>query len=1043
MGLETGQGWEDKHMRSELLDDFEDLSGWQAIASGLAQIRISPDEGAHGKAMRLDFDFKGGGGFVVARKRFSMTLPESYAFSFGIRGVGPSNIFEFKLMDASDKNVWRYREEAFDFPGDWRKLRIKSSQILFAWGPLGGGPAGEVAAIEYVIAAGPGGQGTVWFDDLRSEDETYRLTPVVQASSALPGYEPHHVIDPSTSASWRSEPSSAPQQLLMDFQTQRQYGGLVVHWEKDLRPQELDIQLSTDGAAWESVCSAQDGVGERTYVYLPKAVSRFVRLNMRQDKKARGLGIVTIEVKPFDFSRSINTFFEGVAKGAPKGFYPKYLFGEQTYWTPVGTGADVTQALFNEEGMVEVDKGTFSIEPFIFVDDRLITWADVSLTQDLRDGYLPIPSSKWQADDLILTTTAFATGDSGDSTLFIRYRSENTSAESRQVRFFAAIRPFQVTPTWQNWQAFGGVSKISKLEYRADGVWVNSSKQVIPLTTPAGFGAASFAKGPITEFLKTGQLPGQTKVADDFGYASGALGYDLVLTPGVVQEIYLAIPFGTLDMASVQTGPLPGWSGAKQFDIAIRNWEDKLNAAVIRLPEAAQDVAHTLKTSAAHILINRDGPALHPGPRRYSRSWIRDGAMMGAALLRMGSVTEMRDFIRWYAQFQSEDGNLPDCADREGCEWLPEYDCWGEFIFAIMEYYRFSGDKSFLAEMWPAVLKSVAFMENLRGQRLTPAYQTPEKEAYYGLLPESMSHEGYMAHPVHAYWDDFWALRGIKDAEAMAEILGDQDQAQRLSAFRESFCKTLYASVNKTIQDHNLDFVPGSIEFADFDPAATSVAISLLDELHHFPQKAAGQTFDKYLVGFHERARGDIPWNNYSAYEIRIIAALIRLGRRQDGHDLLDFFLADRRIPPWNQWPEISWRDPKGPSFIGDMPHSWISAEFIFSVRSMFAYEREEDQALVIAAGIHERWLAETEGVVVQGLPTYYGRLSYTLRREGEGSLRLNLTGDLALPPGKIVVKPPLPRPLVKVELNGRPTESFDSESAVCDAYPSEMVMYY
>ena len=69
---------------TQLLDDFVDLSGWQAIASGLAELRISPDEGPHGKAMRLDFDFKGGGGFVVARKRVSMTLPESYAFSFGL-----------------------------------------------------------------------------------------------------------------------------------------------------------------------------------------------------------------------------------------------------------------------------------------------------------------------------------------------------------------------------------------------------------------------------------------------------------------------------------------------------------------------------------------------------------------------------------------------------------------------------------------------------------------------------------------------------------------------------------------------------------------------------------------------------------------------------------------------------------------------------------------------------------------------------------------------------------------------------------------------
>jgi hypothetical protein len=1027
----------------EPLDDFVDLSGWRAIASGLAQLHISLDDGPHGKAMRLDFDFQGGGGFVVARKQFSMTLPESYAFSFGIRGVAPSNIFEFKLMDAGDKNVWRYRQEALDFPADWQPLRIKSSQIAFAWGPLGGGSAKEVAAIEYVIAAGPGGKGTVWFDDLRFEDETYRLTPLVQASSSLPGFDSRHVIDPFTPASWRPESSGAPQELLMDFQTQREYGGLVVHWEKDLRPKKLDIQISTDGAAWESVCSTQHGVGERTYVYLPGAVSRFIRLNLRQAMETRGMGIVAIEVKPFDFSRSINAFFEGIAKESPKGFYPKYLFGEQTYWTPVGTGEDVTQGLFNEEGMVEVDKGAFSVEPFLYVNDRLITWAEVLLTQDLKDGYLPIPSSKWQTGDLMLTTTAFATGDPGQSALFIRYGLENISARARRVRLFAAIRPFQVTPTWQNWQTFGGVSKITSLEYRTDGVWVNGNKQVIPITPPGGFGAAGFVQGPITEFLKAGGVPSQTEVRDDFGYASGALRYDLDLAPSGTQEIFLAIPFGTRNMAEMQRGLQTRWSAPEEFNSAVRNWEGKLNIAEIRLPAAAQEVIHCLKTTAAHILVNRDGPALHPGPRRYNRSWIRDGAMMGAALLRMGSGEELRDFIRWYSQFQTEDGNLPDCADREGCEWLPEYDCWGEFIFGVMEYYRFSRDKSFVAEMWPAVLKSVAFMENLRGQRMTPAFHTPEKMAYYGLLPESMSHEGYMAHPVHAYWDDFWALRGITDAKMMAEVLGVQHQAQRLSTLAESFRDTLYASVNKTIQDHNLDFVPGSVEFADFDPAATSVAISLLDQLHNFPQPATHQTYDKYLIGFRQRARGDISWSNYSAYEIRIIPALIRLGRRQDAHELLNFFLADRRIPPWNQWPEISWYDPKGPSFIGDMPHSWIGGEYIFSIRTMFAYEREEDQALVIAAGIHENWLNDPEGVTVTALPTYYGKLDYTITREKPDRLNLVLTGELALPPGKIVVKPPLPGPLVRVEVNGIKTKTFDSESVTCDEYPAKIVMNY
>jgi len=1030
-------------MNSNILDDFEDVSGWHAIASGQAQLHISQARGRRAKAMRLDFDFRGGGGFVVARKLFSLALPESYAFCLHMRGAAPSNIFEFKLADASDRNVWRYRQEAFDFPMNWQPFTIKSSQIEFAWGPAGGGPPQSAAAIELVIAAGPGGQGTVWIDELRFADTTYRLSPLVRASTALQGYEPEHVCNSSSATGWRSAASDAPQQLLIDFQTKREYGGLVIQWEKDRRPREFDLQLSSNGTDWETVCSIQRGVGERTYFYLPNAVSRFVRLDLRQCLDGRGFGVIGIEVKPYDFSRSINAFFEGIAKETPQGLYPKYLIGQQTYWTPVGTGEDVTQALFNEEGMVEVDKGAFSIEPFLYSDGRLVTWADVSLTQELEKGYLPIPSSAWRTGREMLRTTAFATGSTDAAVLYIRYRVENTSAASTQLSFFAAIRPFQVTPTWQNWHAFGGVSKIFELAYGADGIRVNRNKRVISLTPPKKFGASTFAQGAITEYLKTGVLPPQTEVSDDFGYASGALQYDLILAPGDAHEIYLAIPFGTFDIGGRQTGSRVGPAGEEQFDMAVRQWETKLGVVDIRLPPEAQGVADTLKTAAAHILINRDGPALQPGPRRYCRSWIRDGALMGAALLRMGCSAASRDFIRWYAGYQTADGNLPDCVDRESCEWLPEYDSWGEFIFAIMDYYRFSGDGAFLAEMWPAGLKSVAFMENLRSQRLTAEYQAPEKRACYGLLPESMSHEGYMAHPVHAYWDDFWALRGLKDAVTMAEILGHREQAHRLTAFRDSFCDTLYASLHATIQERNLDFMPGSVEFADFDPAASAIAIALVDELHHLPQAAITQTFDKYLAGFRERVRGDIPWNNYSAYEIRVIGALVRLGRRQDTHELLDFFLADRRILPWNQWPEISWHDPKGPSFIGDMPHSWISAEYILSIRSLFAYEREEDQALVIAAGIHEHWLADSGEVVVKELPTYYGKLSYTLRMEGSDTLRLIVSGDLALPPGRLVVISPLPRPLVQVEVNGSKIETVDAESVTCGVCPVEMIMRY
>src|SRR5262249_43572826 len=160
-----------------------------------------------------------------------------------------------------------------------------------------------------------------------------------------------------------------------------------------------------------------------------------------------------------------------------------------------------------------------------------------------------------------------------------------------------------------------------------------------------------------------------------------------------------------------------------------------------------------------------------------------------------------------------------------------------------------------------------------------------------GLLPESASHEGYLAQPVHAYWDDFWAIRALGDAAAMAELLDDPDEARRLHGLRDAFRVSVHESIDATIAARGLAYGPGSVEWADFDPTATSNAVGLLGELaaphtEHMPgvvqASRLGATFDEYLAGFRRRRRGEIDWNNYTAYEVRIAGALIALGRRDD-----------------------------------------------------------------------------------------------------------------------------------------------------------------
>jgi len=296
-------------MKGELIDDFTDRAGWTPVASGQVQLDISVVPGPRGGALRLDFDFKGGGGFVVASKRFSFSLPEAYAFTFDVHGEAPANKLEFKLVDPSGQNVWRYQEDGFAFPAEWRSLRIRSSQIDFAWGPAGSGPMHQVGAIEFAIAAPPGGKGTVWIANLRLEDQSVRSLPAVQASSSLPGHEPRCAFDRRVETSWRSEPSDEPQWFLIDFGEPREYGGLIIHWDPTTTTRPFDVESSDDGTAWKTLYSAGCPGTARSYVYLPNGTSRRLRLGLRRGVDAKGIGIADIDVRPYEFSRSLNAFF--------------------------------------------------------------------------------------------------------------------------------------------------------------------------------------------------------------------------------------------------------------------------------------------------------------------------------------------------------------------------------------------------------------------------------------------------------------------------------------------------------------------------------------------------------------------------------------------------------------------------------------------------------------------------------------------------------------------------------------------------------------
>jgi len=1018
---------------SQLLDDFSTLSGWKTIVSDGVALTLHTGPDTAGACMVMEFDLSGGAGYAIAEKNFAIDLPPNYQFTFDLRGETPVNNFEFKIIDEHDNVHW-IKKLNVTYPTAWTKQRIKKRHLSFAWGPAPGKELRHVRALQFVVSAGTGGKGSIWIDNFRFEplDEKVQSgdVTVIRDTGGKTGTPetPGAVM-----TSWTSR--TLPDSLVMDFDYVREVGGVVIDWDSAGFAESYDVLLSDDGTLWSTVYSVQSGKPGRAYVPCGEAEGRYLKLLIRQTHSGKRATIRRMEIKGPSFSSSANTLYRTIAGDSPRGFFPKYLLDQQSYWTVLGVSGDTKEALMNEEGQVEVDRLRFSLEPFLFVDGQLVTWNHVTTRPSLRDSYLPIPAVTWTYKDAwTLTVETVAGGERGRSFLGVRYSLKSTT-DGIKGKLFVALRPFQVNPPWQALNIEGGTAPIDSIAFR-NGVAIVDGTPVIPFESPSGFGALEFDRGDITGFLARGKLPPAQHVKDHAGHASAAFSFDVNLGRGQAQEISLVIPFH-------------GWDGTtpprydQMLRASVKEWERTLSATEITLPAAAQPAVLTLKSNLAYILINRDGPGIQPGSRSYERSWIRDGSLTCAALLRLGRQVEAREFIDWYARGQFPNGKVPCVIDARGPDPVPEHDSHGEFIYAIRQYFLFSRDTVWLRGKLDAVVRAVRYIQSLRAERKTDVYRygTPVQRACYGLVPESISHEGYSDVPRHSYWDCFFILRGLKDAAAIAEALGEKEMSREFAAERDDFRKDLYASMRLAMQTTGVNYIPGCVELGDFDATSTTIGLMPAGELGQIPEPQLHQTFDKYYEFFRKRRAGST-FANYTPYEARIIGSFVLLGQKKRAEELLEFLLNDRRPPAWNHWAEVVWRIPSTPKYIGDMPHTWVGSDYIRSVLTMFLYDRERDSSHVLCAGIPDRWIRDTAGMKVEGLATCHGTVSYVLRSRGKRVIA-QVTGSFEAAHHRLLLTAPLSGTLGRVTVNGRKVRVRANREYVLNVLPSTVEFTY
>ncbi|MEF7614115.1 discoidin domain-containing protein [Aquincola sp. MAHUQ-54] len=930
------------------------VDGWTASASD--QVRASVRAGPKGSAC-LHYDFAGVSGYAVMRRAWPQQWPQDASRTFEIRahvhGTGGRNDLQFKLADASGDNVWWVNRPDTQPPAAPKAMVIKPRHIEFAWGTRTDRRLLDTAEAEWVVSAGrDGGRGTLCVAGFSRVD------------LPAPGPAPQPVVQQGDG------------RLQIDFGQPREFNGLALQWPA--APGDYRVEASADGLRWQTLRELKgSGTGLHT-LWLPESETRHLRLRWPP-----GIGAPTWSLRNAQAWPNRNALLAEQARALLRGDLPRAFHGEQNYWALVGVdGGGERSGLVSEDGAIEVGRGGYSIEPTVLLDDGTrLDASNVEIHHHLPQGHLPMPALQWRHPALRLDIETAADGTARQPTLLARYRLHNPGPAERTVQLWLALRPWQVNPPQQFLTTPGGESRVASLAWRAGRLWVNGAAGPAPTQAPQAVQAAPFDQGLSLQALGAAAALRST-LTDPEGLASALMRFDVTLPAGATRTVGWTAPLG----AATNARPIASMRDLDaRFDAAAARWHERLNRVRLALPPDAQPLADTLRTSLAHMLMSRDGPRLQPGTRSYARSWVRDGAMMVAALLRMGERDAAQAFVDWYAGHVFASGKVPCCVDRRGADPVVENDSHGQYLYAVAELWRHTHDHALLQRHWPTVRRVTGWIEQQRQQTRGAGFRTPERAHLFGLMPPSISHEGYADKAAYSYWDDFWTLRGLKDAVLIARALGETGRAAAWARGRDEFEHELAASLQASARRYGVPYAVGAADRGDFDATSTTMALNPAQAQAALPAGLLEATFEQYWQQADDRAQGRTPWKDYTPYEWRTVGALLRLGQAERAHAMTRFFMADRRPAGWNQWAEVVLPAYREPRFLGDMPHAWVSSDHIRSVLDMLAFEREPDDTLVIGAGWAAGWLRHPGGVAVSGLSTAHGDLTYRLAPTAAG----------------------------------------------------------
>jgi hypothetical protein len=687
----------------------------------------------------------------------------------------------------------------------------------------------------------------------------------------------------------------------------------------------------------------------------------------------------------------------------PRAMNLTYINLTHRDWTGVGVFGGKNEAIVDPRGLVTPWPNGWSLD----------TWVG-------HGGSLFFPSHldnehvrQWRLANMpwVLTELRFPRAQLLLETFALRIEDTDFAIQQALIRNPLPDAPFEGQLVFSLRPANPeGISLIHEITYNSKGFWMVDKNLAVALCQrPEHWTVSSHERGDVARQL--GEDFENEHVAHcPAGLCTGAASYDVTLAPHEAKSFTAIMP---LERMSPRLFPFELFTPetiSQHKHEARSAWQAKMDEGMkIDLPDAR--LKDCFEANRATLLLLHDGTEITAGPFTYHRHWFRDAAFLLNALERIGYHKLCDQVLRTYPARQWKNGYF--CAQKG------EWDSNGQAIWSMMEHYRLTRDKEFLAELYPSIRRGAIWIERKRHD------VSITKRKPRGLLPAGFSAEHLGPNDFY-YWDNFWALRGLLDAAEAARALGHHQDAATFSAYFTEFERDLLDSIHFEIERSRVQVLPAApgrppdagmignicaawpLELFDIrsTPWLANTVRFIRDHLFHgdgFYQEMIHSGVNSYLT-------------------LQMAQCLLMLGD-SGAFDLIEYIL--ELGSPTLCWPEAIHPRTHG-GCMGDGHHGWAAAEWILLLRSLVLAEKSGE--LHLTRCVPAQWFDSGKQITVRRAPSSFGPVDVSIAAQAD-HVRLELSAQWWDAPSRILWFLPA---CAKAVLSATPADSVREFSPSC-----------